>query len=87
MITADVWVVYNKYTKEIVWVTAEHFLADRKWDELVDDSVVDVGLVKNKNKLVVCTLHRALTEIKKEHEAEKEYLKSEYEQASRWATT
>lgn len=82
----ETWVIYNKFMKEILWVSSEHFLAQRRLDELIQEPPED-GLVSNANKLVVCTLSRAILEIHQEHQAEKEYLKEEYEQVSRWATT
>ena len=82
----DTWVIYNKFTKDIVWVAAEQFLASRQWDELQKQTVLP-GFKANSDKLVVCTLQRALTEIESEHRAEISYLKEEYDQASRWATT
>lgn len=79
----ETWVLYNKFTEEIVDVSAEHFLASRKWEELANEKPLD-GLVHNRNKLMVCTLSRALAEIKTEHQAKIEYLKEEYNTALKY---
>ena len=86
MSPVDVWVIYNKYTKEVVWVGAEYFLADRESNRLKEEAV-QPGFKQNKDKLVVCTLQRALDEIADEHRHEISYLKEEYDQASKWQTT
>lgn len=86
MAPAQVWVIYNKYAKEIVWVAAEQFIAQHKWDELVEEKSSN-PMVPNKTKFVVCTLKRALDEIASEHEAHISYLKEEYDQQLKWNCT
>lgn len=81
----DVWVIYNKFNKEIVWVAAEHFLASRKWEELHDGQPLNLGF--ESNKFVVCTLSRALKEIDLEYKAEIDYLKEEYDLSKKYLTT
>lgn len=82
----EVWVIYNKYENEVVWVCAEQFLAQRQWDFMVDFEVDNPKpiMVKNRQKLVICTLQRALDEIAKEHLAQLDSIKEEKAQAEKW---
>lgn len=85
MSPSEVHVVYNKYSNEIMWVAAEQFLAERRWQFMVENETENdsVGMVSNKNKLVVCTLERALAEIAREHVAIVESIRNEQ---GRWPT-
>ena len=57
----DVWVIYNKITCEIKMVFAEFFLAHRTYNNLIDQAVT--GTTPNKDKLIICTLARAISHI------------------------
>ncbi|HEY0751390.1 MAG TPA: hypothetical protein VGD26_09545 [Chitinophagaceae bacterium] len=83
MAPPDVWVIYDKFGRAIVWVTAERFLAERKWEELCQEKP-SAGFTPNKTKLLVCTLKRALDEIDAEHKAEMDYLREQNNQETSW---
>jgi len=89
MIPSETWVIYDKYDSKVVWVTCEMFLAQRRWDKMVEEEIGNLTpkLVSNKNKLVVTTLERALSEIEKEFNAKIESITQQREQESRWLLT
>ena len=81
----DVWVIYNKYSTEIIFVAAEEFFAQRELNALFEESDQD-EVVSKRQKLIVTTLARALAIIAAEHRAAIDEVTTENENAQKWRT-